>query len=91
MLQTFLASLCSPKEGGLGLAGAALKIMVVTVGHVGAKLPRAHLAAGRPGQDANLLEQSDRGDDTRHFHHKNEVVHFEPLCSFVNLGMKMVS
>ena len=53
--------------------------------------PRAHLAAGRPGQDANLLEQGDRGDDTRHFHHKNEEVHFEPHCSVVNLRMKMVS
>ena len=58
---------------------------------VGAKLPRAHLAAGRPGQDSNLLEQSDLGDYTRHFHHKNEEVHFEPHCSVVNLRMKMVS
>ena len=54
-------------------------------------LPRAHLAAGRPGQDANLLEQGDRGDDTRHFHHKNGEVHFKPHCSVVNLRMKMVS
>ena len=65
--------------------------MVIAVGQVGAKLPGAHLAAGRPGQDANLLEQGDRGDDTRHFHHKNEEVHFEPHCSVVNLRMKMVS
>ena len=47
--------------------------MAVAVGQVGAKLPRAHLAlqvtAGRPGQDAHLLEQ---GNDSRHFHHKNE-------------------
>ena len=79
-----MASLCSPQEGGPGLAGAALKIMVVTVGQVGAMLPRAHLTAGLPGQDANLLEQGDRGDDTRHFHHKNGEVHFEPYCSVVN-------
>ena len=50
--------------------------MAVAVGQVGAKLPRAHLAlqvtAGRPGQDAHLLEQGNRGDDSRHFHHKNE-------------------
>ena len=58
---------------------------------VGAKLPRAHLAAGRPGQDANLLEQGDRGDDTRHFHHKNGEVHFKPYCSVVNLRMKIFS
>ena len=34
-------------------------------------LPRAHLATGRHGQDAHLLEQGYRGDDTRHFHQKN--------------------
>ena len=68
-----------------------LFIATISVCLVGAKLPRAHLAAGRPGQDANLLEQGDRGDDTRHFHHKNEEVHFIPHCSVVNLRMKMVS
>ena len=68
-----------------------LFIATISVRLVGAMLPRAHLAAGRPGQDANLLEQGDRGDDIRHFHHKNEEVHFEPHCSVVNLRMKMVS
>ena len=48
-----------------------LFVATISVRRVGAKLPRAHLAAGCPGQDANLLEQGDRGDDTRHFHHKN--------------------
>ena len=64
-------------------AGTALEIMVVAVGQVGAKLPRAHLAAGCPGQDANLLEQSDLGDVTRHFHHKNKEAHFKLHCSVV--------
>ena len=63
----------------------------ISVRLVGAKLPRAHIAAGRPGQDSNLLEQSDLGDDTRNFHHKNEEVHFEPHGNVVNLRMKMVS
>ena len=68
-----------------------LFITTIFVRLVGAKLPLAHLAAGHPGQDAKLLEQSYLGDDTRHFHHKNEEVHFEPHCSVVNLRMKMVS
>ena len=68
-----------------------LFIATISVRLVGAKLPRAHIAAGRPGQDSNLLEQSDLGDDTRHFHNKNEEVHFEPHGNVVNLRMKMVS
>ena len=66
-----------------------LFVATISVRLVGAMLPRAHLAAGRPGQEANLLEQGDRADDTRHFHHKNEEVHFEPHFSVVNLRMKM--
>ena len=57
----------------------SIELFIATVCQVGAKLPRAHLAAGRPGQDANLLEQGDRGDETRHFHHKNGEVHFSNL------------
>ena len=69
----------------------SIELFIATIRQVGAKLPRTHLASGCPGQDANLLEQGDRGDDTRHFHHKNGEVHFEPHCSVVNLRMKMVS
>ena len=58
--------------------------MVIAVGQVGAKLPGAHLAAGRPGQVAHLMKQGDRGEDTRLFYHRNGEVHFEPHCSAVN-------
>ena len=68
-----------------------LFVATISVRLVGAKLPRAHLAAGCPGQDANILEQSDLGDVTLHFHHKNKEAHFELHCSVVNLRMKMVS
>ena len=68
-----------------------LFIATISVRQVGAKLPRAPLAAGRPGQDSNLLEQSDLGDVTRHFHHKNKEAYFKLHCSVVNLRMKMVS
>ena len=61
-----------------------LFVATISVRLVGAKLPRAHLAAGRPRQDANLLEQGDRGDDIRLFYHKNGEVHFEAHCSDVN-------
>ena len=54
-----------------------LFVATISVRLVGAKLPRAYLAAGCPGQDANLLEQSDLGDATLHFHHKNKEAHFE--------------
>ena len=45
-----------------------LFVATISVCLVGAKLPRAHLAAGCPGHDANLLEQGDLGDVTLHFH-----------------------
>ena len=68
-----------------------LFVATISVRLVGAKLPRPHLAAGCPGQDANLLGQSDLGDVTLHFHHKNKEARFELHCSVVNLRMKMVS
>ena len=56
-----------------------LQVLVVSVGQVGVKLLEHTMQlAGRPRQDAHLLVQGNGGDDTRHFHHKNGEVHFEP-------------